>query len=159
MVGLPEPAFATVRTQRDIHTGTAQDALGDGLLEGRRPFDGAQGRRGFGVDRLADGGKNGFAVAGGHPAEVTDFVETIRQNVSEKATGEDLDGDRFGLLDVILGTVAPGVSDATVLDGLDAVVADGDLVRVAGDLVEGLGGIRGCRFGKDDPGLVGECGE
>ena len=110
-VGSLQVALATVRTQRDIHAGSTQDALGEGLFGGRR--------RWFDVDRLANGSENLFAVGGGHPAEVADLVEAVRQNVRQEAAGEKRHGDGFGLLDVIRGTVAPGIGDQAVAQGLE----------------------------------------
>ena len=65
-VGLAQVALATVRTERDIQAGSTQDAFGEGLLGTRH--------RCFNVDRLANGGEDGFAVGGGHPAEVADLA-------------------------------------------------------------------------------------
>jgi hypothetical protein len=47
-----------------------------------------------------------------------------------------------------------GVGHHAVFDGENAMVADGDLVRVAAQVVQSLLGAGGGGFGIDDPGLA-----
>ena len=79
-VGPSQMTFATVWAQRDVHAGAPQDTLGEGLLDGRR--------RRFSRNRFADGGEDLFTVGRGHPAEVADLVEAVRQDVGQEAAGE-----------------------------------------------------------------------
>lgn len=80
--------------ERNVHAAAAQNTLGKGLFR--------RGGRRLRVDDLANGGEDLLAVRGGHPAEVTDLVEAVRQDMGQKAAGEQRSGDGFGLLDVLL---------------------------------------------------------
>ena len=77
-----------------------------------------------------------------------------RQDVGQKAAGEERRGDGFGLLDVVFAPVAPGVGDLALAKGLDTAVPDRDFVRVTGDVVDRLARIVRRGFGEDDPALV-----
>ena len=112
-IGFVQVTPTAVRAQGDIHAGSSQEARGERFPGGRR--------RGRNVEALADGGEDGFTLAGGHPAEVAEFVKAVGQHMGEESAGEELHGDGFGLLGVGVGPVAPGVGDAAGADGFDAV--------------------------------------
>ena len=139
-------ALAAVGTQCDINTGATQHALDEGF------FCGCRWR--FSMDGFANGGYDRFPVDGGHPAKVADLMKTVRQDVGKETAGEEFDGYRIGLLDIVIGSVAPGIGDPAIPDVLDTAVADGNFVRIAGNIVQRQGRIVGCGFWIDDPGLV-----
>jgi len=115
----------------DVHAGQSQDASGGRLI--------GWGRRGrFGVEHGTNACQGCALVPSAQPTEVADFGEAAGKDVEQKA-GQELVGGEFHRLELVLiGAVAPGERDLTILQRQDAVVGDGHAVGVAGEVVEGV---------------------
>ena len=74
----------------------------------------------------------------------------MKKEPSDKLVGLE----RHGLLTVIVGIISPEEGNIAVLDGEDAVIADGDPVSISAEVLKDpLGAIEG-RFAIDDPLLM-----
>jgi len=79
--------------------------------------------------------------------------------VKQISTQELIDGNGHDLVVAAVGIVSPAEGDATVFEGHEAVVGDGDAMSVASQIVEHLFGTAEGRLGVDDPVLVAELRE
>lgn len=91
------------------------------------------------------------AVAIAEKAVVADAMKALGQDVQQEAANELVDRDGHDLLPIAVPVVLPAETNGVVLDVDEAVVGDGDAVRIAPDIVEHLGRSGEGRFGKDDP--------
>jgi len=108
------------------------------------------------VEQFATLGKLLVAVAVAQQAVVSEAHELGRQDVEEEAADElgSIEGHQAEA--VAMGVVLPAESDLAFLEPDEAVVGDGDPVRVATEVIQDLGGAAERRLGVDDPvGLVG----
>ena len=90
-------------------------------------------------------------VAVGEEAEMPDAVEAGRQEVEQKAPDELGGGQRHRLEAVRLAVVLEAEAHAPAVEGQEALVGDGDAVRVAAEVVEHAGGPVEGRLGVDHP--------
>ena len=90
-------------------------------------------------------------VAVGEEAEMPDAVEAGRQEVEQEAPDELGGGQRHRLEAVRLAVVLEAEAHAPAVEGQEALVGDGDAVRVAAEVVEHAGGPVEGRLGVDHP--------
>ena len=90
-------------------------------------------------------------VAVGEEAEMPDAVKAGRQQVEQEAPDELGGGQRHRLEAVRLAVVLEAEAHAPAVEGQEALVGDGDAVRVAAEVVEHAGGPVEGRLGVDHP--------
>ena len=96
------------------------------------------------------------SVGTGEIAEVADTDKASRQHVLAKATQELDSGESHDALFIATSIVSPSEAHAVTIEAKQALIADGDTVGIAADIVENLSwpGERWLRI--DDPlGLPG----
>ncbi len=96
-------------------------------------------------------GKLLFAVAIAEKTVIADAMETLGQDVQQKAADELVGRHGHDLLPIAVPIILPAKTHRAVLDIDEAVVGDGDAVRVAADVVGHLLGPGEGRLGKDHP--------
>ena len=122
-----------------------------------RPGVLCRGQRGL-VQQAAALGELLLAIAIGQEAVVADAVEAWREHVQQNAPDELGRVHRHGLLAGRAGAAVVGVAEAhgAAVAAAQALVADGDPVRVAAEVVEDLFGAGEGSLRIDDPlGLAG----
>src|SRR5438876_105416 len=85
--------------------------------------------------------------------------EAVGHHVEQEAAEELIDVEVHDLPTVAVGVVPPAEVDAAVGDRAEAVVGDGDAVRVAAEIREHMVGPGEGRLAVDDPGLLAQRGE
>lgn len=74
----------------------------------------------------------------------------------EEEAAEELDGfERQNLFDTAVAVILPTEADTAVFELEQGMIGDGDLVGVASEIVEDLGGATEGTFGIDNPSLLG----
>ena len=91
----------------------------------------------------------------GQEAEATDANEAFGQDVDEETSQELIGCDGHDLPLAAGCVVLPAEGDAIAFEADQAMVGDGDAVRVAGEIVEDMFGSAERRLGIDDP-VLGE---
>jgi hypothetical protein len=104
-------------------------------------------------------GEVGRAAAIGEQAEVAETDEAVGDDVEEEATEELVDVEVHDLDAVAVGVVPPAEADATVGEGEEPVVGEGDAMGVAAEVGEHVLGTREGRLAVHDPGLLAQLGE
>lgn len=79
-------------------------------------------------------------VAIAEKAVVADAMEALGQDVQQEAANELVGRNGHDLLPIAVPVVLPAETHGVVLDVDEAVVGDGNAVRIAPDIVEYLGG-------------------
>jgi len=82
---------------------------------------------------------------------IADAMKAFGQDVQQEAADELVGGDGHDLPSIVVAIVLPREADLAVLDVAQAVVGNGDAVRIASDVVEDLLGPGKGRLGIDDP--------
>jgi len=95
----------------------------------------------------------------GQEPEVADANEAGRQQVEQEAAQELLDGERQEALLIAARGVSPAEGDLVVGQGDEAMVGDGDAVRVAAQVMENMLRTSERFFAVDDPVLAEELPE
>ena len=91
------------------------------------------------VEQLAAACEGGFPSSVCEQAEVADADQTFGQNVEKKPAQELVCCNCHDRILAAMGIVSPAEGDATVLEGHEAMVGDGDAMGVAGQVVANLG--------------------
>ena len=91
------------------------------------------------------------AIAIGEEAEVANALESIGQHVKEEAADEFVSIERHRLVLAVMAIIFPAKRDLAVIDIEQAIVGDGDTVRVPRDIVEDLVRPSEGFFGVDHP--------
>jgi hypothetical protein len=102
----------------------------------------------------ADGQQAG-AAAVGEEAEVADAYEAAREQMQQKTPQELVDGQLHQLLLVAVSGVAPAEDDATVFEGEESVVGDGNAMGVGAEITQGVFGASERVAWRRRPSLVG----
>lgn len=76
-----------------------------------------------------------FSVSVGQEPIVSDSYVSMREHMEEEPPDKLLGLDGHGLLFVAIGVVPPAEGDLAILEGKDAVVADGDPVGVPAEVL------------------------
>ena len=82
---------------------------------------------------------------------IADAMKALGQDVQQEAADELIGGEGHDFLPIVVAIVLPSEADPAVLDVAQAVVGNGDAVRIASDVFEDLLGSGKGRLGKDDP--------
>ena len=85
----------------------------------------------------------------GEDAEVADANQAFGQNVKKKSAQELMGGNGHDLLFAAVSIVSPTERDATVPEGHEPAVGDGDAMGVASQIVENVFGAAEGRLGSD----------
>ena len=96
------------------------------------------------------------AAAVGQQAEVADAHEALGDDVQQEAAEELVGREVHDLHAIGIGVVAPAKADATLGEGEQALVGDGDAVGVAAEVGEHVLGAGEGGFAVDDPGLLAQ---
>jgi hypothetical protein len=86
----------------------------------------------------------------GEDAEVADADQAFGQHVKKKSAQELMGGNGHDLLFAAVGIVSPAEGDATVFEGHEPMVGDGDPMGITGQVVENVLGAAEGRLGVDD---------
>lgn len=103
------------------------------------------------IEKLATECKLAAAITIRQKAEVTDLGETLGKNVKQEAADELVCIQSHGSDAVVFFAVFPLERDFAVLKCQQAVVGNGDPVRIAAEVVKDLSGSSERRFCVDDP--------
>ena len=95
------------------------------------------------------------SLAVGEEAEVADTDQAFGQNVDEEPSEELVGREGHDHLLAVSCIFLPAEGDLIVLEADEAMVRDGDAMRVAGKIVENVFGSTERRLGVDDP-VLGE---
>lgn len=95
-----------------------------------------------------------FTVSVCQQAEVTYPHITFGQNVKQEPSDKFICFERHGLLAVSVCIVPPEEGNIAVLDGEDAVIADGDPVGISAEVLKNAFGTIKGRFAVDNPLLL-----
>ena len=87
----------------------------------------------------------------GEEAEKANADKTARQDVEQEATQELLRTERHDSFLISVGIIFPAESNLIMLEGYEAVVGDGNAMRVASQIMEHVRGAAKRRLGIDDP--------
>jgi len=90
-------------------------------------------------------------MAVGQETEVPKLAEALGQDVDEKAANKLMGTDSHGAFAIAVTVVLPLKGHLAVLELQQAVVRDGDPVRVAAQVNQHLSGTAEGTFGIDDP--------
>ena len=91
-----------------------------------------------GRQQLADAREFGLPIAVGKKAVMADALEPVGQDVEQKAADELGRRERHELVPRSVGVVLPGEGDAFVADRDQAVIGNGDAVRIAAQVTQNL---------------------
>jgi hypothetical protein len=69
-------------------------------------------------------------------AEIANALESVGKHVKEEATDEFVSTERHRLVLIAIAIILPAKRNPAVIDIKQAVVGDGDAVRVACDILE-----------------------
>ena len=136
--GDQEPALAAVWASEDVAAREPEHDGFGGLL-------GARFGRGL-IQEFSTSGELLAPLAVGEQSVMSDAHEARRQAMQQEAS------DELGCLQALglelggIAIIAPAEQDAAVLDGGDAIVGDGDAVRVAAEIGDDLFGPGAGRF-------------
>ena len=75
-------------------------------------------------------------IAIGEEAVIADALEPIRQNVKQEPADEFVGAKSHDLLAVVIAIVLPAKLNLPVIDIEQAIVGDGDTVRISRDILE-----------------------
>jgi hypothetical protein len=103
------------------------------------------------IEKLAAECKPAAAVTISQKAEVTDLGETLGKNVKQEAADEFVCLQSHGADAVVMFAVSPLERDFAVLKCQQAMVGNGDAVRIAAEVVKDLSGSSEGRFCVDHP--------
>jgi len=103
------------------------------------------------IEKLATECKPAAAMTIGEKAEVTDLGETVGKNVKQEAADELFCFHSHGSDAVVFFAVFPLEGDFAVSKCYQAVVGNGDPVRIAAEVIEDLSGSSEGRLCVDDP--------
>ena len=78
------------------------------------------------------------AVAIGQETEIANTLESVGKNVKQEPTDEFVSTERHRLVAVVIAIILPAKLNLTVIDIEQAIVGDGDAVRVSCDVLEDL---------------------
>ena len=103
------------------------------------------------TQQLAALSELGLAIAVAEKTVVTDALKTVRQDMEQKAANEfaGLQSQRFLL--VVVTVIFPTKGDLAVVDVQQAVIGNGNAVRVQTQVVQDLFGTAEGRFGVNHP--------
>ena len=132
-------------TAGDIHTGKSGDPLGGGFIRGRR-------RRRLDLEDRPDGGKGGGLLATGEPAIGPDLGEAMRQDMQHEPGDEVVNGQSHLLERVAVGSIAPVEGNGLALQGAQAMIADGNPMGIATEVIKRVLRVACRGFGINDPG-------
>jgi len=96
-------------------------------------------------------GQGGRASAMGQKAEVSDADKAWGKHVEQEAAQELFDRKRHQALLVAVSGVSPAEGDLATLQGDEAMVGDGDPMRIAAQVTENVFGATEGRFAVDHP--------
>ena len=111
----------------------------------------------WGIEKLSAKGKPVAAMAVGEEAEVADLGKLLGKDVKEEAADELVGVESHASGAVVAVAVAPPEGHLPVLECQQAVIGDGDAVRIAAEVIEDLSGSPKGRFGVDDPFMFAVC--
>ena len=89
---------------------------------------------------------------------MADAGESERQDMQQEAADELIGVQAHGLLAIAVGVIAPAKAHVLSVEINQAVVGDGNLVRVAPEVGQHLSGAGERRFGIDHPVVGAKCG-
>jgi len=134
----------------EIDSGEAAEGIEGGFVLRRRPRRRSHREQGPAVRESLG------AMAIREQSEVSDAREARGQDMEQEAAEELGRGEVHRLHAVTVGVVAPAESDDAVVQGEEAVVAEGDAVGVAAEVGEHLRGAAEGGLGVDDPGRAAQ---
>jgi len=133
-------------TEEDVVAGDAEEQLVPGFL-GVGDWIWVGGSS----EELLTEGEELFAAVVGQEPIVSDAHESGGEEVEQEAP-QELGGVEGQVLDLVaMGTIPPAERDVAVVDGIEAVVGDGDAVGVATEVAEDLVGAGERRLAVDHP--------
>src|SRR6266496_4555725 len=91
------------------------------------------------------------SIAITHKAKVPDALETRRKNMQKETADELICRERHRLLLVVVAIVFPAEADHAIPHIKEAIIGNGDAVRVAADVLQDLSRSRERRLGVNHP--------
>ena len=144
-------AFLTDRAYREIYSTDSEQLFLPGLRHDLFFGDGF-----FPSKNFSTYGDVVFAVSVGQQTEVTYPDKASRQDMKQEPSNKFIGLEGHGFLLVMVGIISPEEGNPAVLEGEEAVIADGDSVSLSAEVLKDpLGAIEG-RFAIDDPLLAVE---
>lgn len=87
---------------------------------------------------------------------MTDFPESVRENVEEKPADEFVGGERHEFDSVVVGVITPIERDVTIFEFDDSAVGNGSTVSISAEIFDDVLSIAERRFAVSDPFLFVE---
>jgi len=77
-----------------------------------------------------------FPIAISEEAEIANTLESVGKNVKQESTDEFIGAERHRLVAVVIAIILPAKLNLAVIDMKQAIIGDGDAVRVPCDILE-----------------------
>ncbi len=103
------------------------------------------------AEQVATTGELLCALAIAEEAVVADAMEALGEDMQQEAADKLVGRDGHDLLATAVPIVLPAETNGAIIDVDEAIVGDGDAVRVAADVIEDLLGSGEGRLGVDHP--------
>jgi hypothetical protein len=103
------------------------------------------------AEKLAAASELLCTIAIAEEAVIADAMKALGQDMQQKAADKLIGGEGHDLLPIVVAIVLPSEAHRAVLDVAQAIVGNGDAMRIASDVFEDLLRSSEGRLGEDDP--------